>query len=246
MLNIPATLRFNIQAFGWAKGLRLPVLIYGKIKIKSIGNIRLHCKVRRRLIVIGANYETVVAPYTMFCNTGSVEVYGRVYINYGTTFINQGTVVFRGSNLIGNKSDVYIHQLLDIGYNCSFGFETHISDTDHHFVVDVNTHRVTRNTLPIIIGNFNWYGSCCFIKKGTITPDYLIVASPYSMLSKDYSSLPPYTVLAGCPAKPLKQGIQRIYNFAEERKIIDYFQQNPEAVFYQYAADVDLDETCKL
>lgn len=246
MINILATLRFNIKAFGLAKGLRLPVYIYGSIKMKSIGTIRILCPIRRHLIAIGTNYDTVAAPYTVFNNTGIVEVHGKVYLNYGCVFVNRGEVVLRGNDLIGNQTTIDIFQRLDMGRNVSIGYETHISDDDHHFVVDVNTRRVHRASAPVTIGNFNWFGSNTYIKKGTITPDYLIVASPYSMLSKDYSSLPPHTVLAGCPARPVKQGIRRIYNFDEEARIANYFRQHPEETFYKTDEQADLDEICSL
>ncbi len=245
MINILSTLRFNIKAFGLAKGLRLPVFILGKIKMKSVGNIVVKCPLRPGLITIGVNHDTVAAPCTVFHNTGTVEVYGRVYLSFGSVFLNSGTVVFRGSNLIGKQCTFDIHQRLEIGHNVSIGYECHITDSDDHYVIDVNTHQVHRNAAPVIIGNFNWFGSNCFIKKGTITPDYLIVASPFSMLSKDYSSLPPHTVVAGCPARPVKQGIRRIYNSREERTIAEFFRHHPEEDCYQLDKDLDLDEFCR-
>ena len=245
MINILATLRFNIRAFGLAKGLRLPVYIYGKIKAESIGDIHIHCPLRRKLLVIGRNYETVAAPYTVFHNTGTVEIHGKVYINYGTSFVNSGVVIFRGNNLFGNQSNISIHERLDIGHDTFLAYESHVVDTDHHYVVDVNTRRVYHHSAPITLGNFNWFGSNTFIKKGTVTPDYLIVASPCSMLSKDYSALPPYTVLAGCPAKPVKQGIRRIYSFKQEAVIDEFFRRNPDAKYFQISEDADLDEICR-
>ena len=246
MINIIATLRFNIKAFGLARGLRLPVFIYGHIKMASIGTIQIHCPIKRNLITIGTNHDTVAAPYTVFCNKGIVEVHGKVYINYGTAFVNRGMVVFQGNNLFGNQCDIDIQQRLVLGSNTFFGYKSQVTDTDHHFVVDVTKRRVYRHTVPITIGNFNWFGSNSFIKKGTITPDYLIVASPCSMLSKDYSALPPYTVLAGCPARPVKEGIRRIYNFQNEAAINAFFTQHPDEKFYQLADDANLDKFCKL
>lgn len=246
MINIIDTLRFNIKAFGFFKGLRLPVYIYGKIKIKKIGDFRILCPIKRRLFVIGTNHDTVAAPYTVFYNTGTIEVHGKVYLNYGSVFVNRGEVIFRGNNLIGNQSDINIRQRLDVGYNTFLGFESHVADNDHHYVVDVNTYRVYNNCAPITLGGFNWVGGNCFIKKGTVTPDYLIVASPCSMLSKDYSSLPPYTVVAGCPARPVKQGIRRIYNYHEETKVRDFFLQHPDEKFYQIDEQADLDDLCKV
>ena len=246
MMNLFATLLFNIRAFGLRRGLRLPVFIYGKIKMRNIGTIRILCPLRHHLITIGTNHQIVTAPYTVFNNTGTVEIHGRVLINFGCVFTNKGTVVFRGNNIVGDRSDISIRQRLDVGYNTIFGFENHIADHDSHYLVDVNTHRVLPNSAPITLGRFNWFGGNCFIKKGTTTPDYLTVASPCSMLSKDYTALPPHSVLAGCPARLVKQGIRRICHYPTEDKIRDYFHQHPDAEYYQVDVNADLDEVCKL
>jgi acetyltransferase-like isoleucine patch superfamily enzyme len=246
MINIIASLRFSIKAFGPRKGLKLPIIVYGPIKMKTIGTINVHCPMRRGLIVIGSNNDTVSAPYTLFCNTGKIEIYGPLYLNFGSVLVNEGIVIFRGNNIVGNQTNINIRQRLDVGYNTIFGFENHIADHDYHFMVDVNTRQVHRNSSSITIGRFNWFGSNCFIKKGTVTPDYLTVASPCSMLAKDYSTLPAHSVLAGCPAHLVKQGIRRICNYPTENLIKNYFKQNPDAKSYQIDPNADLDDVCKL
>lgn len=62
-------------------------------------------------------------------------------------------------------------------------------------------------------------------KKGTKTPDYLIVASANALLTKDYTSLPPYSVIGGSPAKLLKSGVRRIYNSNMEQKINQFLKK---------------------
>lgn len=243
--NLLATLLFNIKAFGLTKGLQFPVYVYGHIKMNSIGNIVIKCPITRGLIKIGVNHETVAAPYTIFENKGTVEIYGRLLIGYGSVFNNSGTVILRGNNLLSNKVELDIRTRLDVGENTFVGFESHIYDSDFHNVVDVSTHRVYRNCAPIVLGKFNWFGGNTFIKKGTVTPNYLIVASPNSLLAKDYSTLPPYTVLAGCPAKPVKQGIRRIYNYTLDSEISNYFIQHPEEKYYQVDEQADLDDICR-
>lgn len=246
MINILATLRFNIKAFGLIKGLRLPVYIYGPIKLRHIGKIDIKCPIRRGLWVIGLNYRTVVAPFTMFDNQGTIEVNGPVFINFGSMLSNHGTIVFEGNDLIGNKTEINIYERLEVGCNTSIGFDSHIMDSDMHYMVDVESHRVYPNTAPIRIGCYNWFGSNCFIKKGVVTPDYLTVASPNALLTKDYSSLPPHTVLAGAPAKPISQGIRRIYNFYNEKLIRNFFKENRNVPFYQVDASIELDKFCSL
>ena len=244
MINLFATLRFNIRAFGLRQGLKFPVYIYGNFKLKNIGKINIKCPVSRRMIVIGSNYDMIDTSSTVFNNHGTLDIYGKVFINYGTYISNQGVIVFHGNNIIGNTAEIRISSRLEIGYNTFIGFESRIMDSNMHYVVDVETRQVHRNCSPIILGNYNWLGSNSYIKRGTVTPDYLIVASPNALLSKDYSNIPPYTVMAGCHARPVKQGIRRIYNFHLEKIINKYFEQHPDATFYQIDETADLDSLC--
>lgn len=46
--------------------------------------------------------------------------------------------------------------------------------------------------------------------KGTQTPDYCITASN-SICNKDYTNLPSYSLIAGSPAKFIKQGVRRLF-----------------------------------
>lgn len=246
MMNILAMLWLNIKAFGLIKGLRLPVYIYGSIRLRHIGTIEIKCPIRRGMCVIGSNHRMVVAPFTVFDNQGIIEIHGPVFLNFGTMLSNHGTIVFGENVLIGNKSEIRVYQRLEVGGNTSIGFDSHITDSDMHYVVGVETRRVYSNVVPIRIGRYNWLGSNCFIKKGVVTPDYLIAASPNTLLTKDYSNFPPYTVLAGAPAKPVAQGIRRIYNFDNERRIRRFFMENPGASFYQVDKWIELDDFCTL
>lgn len=214
--------------------------------MSSIGNINIKCPIRRRLVIIGVNHKSVPTSCTSFYNKGVIDIYGPVFINFGCSIVNHGHIVFRGNNLIGKQTKIDIQNSLEIGHDTSIGFETHIIDTDFHYTISVKDHRVKKNTKPIRIGNFNWIGSNCYLKRGTVTPDYLIAASPNTLLTKDYSYLPPYSVLAGAPAKTLKTGIRRIYNPSLQTEIQDFFQQNPDAEFFQIDMNAKLDELCKL
>ena len=131
-----------------------------------------------------------------------------------------------------------------MGSNSRLGFHGFIMDSDDHFTVDINTRKVYRNCKPIKIGAFNWFGNTTIIKKGVVTPDYLIVASTNALLTKDYSSLPPYSVLGGMPAKVIKSGIRRVFNLDNESDIIKFFKSNPEAMSYDVDPEINLDEFC--
>ena len=84
-------------------------------------------------------------------------------------------------------------------------------DTDFHYMIDIDKHRIGRRSAPIVIGNNVWIGNRATIKKGVKIPDNTIVAASYTVLTKDYTQVPPYSILGGCPAKVLTSGYSRIW-----------------------------------
>lgn len=245
-LRIIDTILFNIRAFGFRQGLKLPVYIYGKVKFYQIGKIEIHCPLKRAIVIIGMNAHDTSAPYSIFNNQGTIEVHGRVYLHHGSRLTNKGRIVFGANNIFSHNTEFDIKERIEFGHDVSVGYQSVFTDSDVHYSVDVSTRRVYRNTKAIRIGNYNWFGSHTYVKKGTVTPDYTMVASPNALLSKDYSNLPPYTVLGGCPARPIKQGLRRVYKFRSENAIRDFFADNPHAEYYSIVDDMDLDDFCKL
>jgi hypothetical protein len=80
-----------------------------------------------------------------------------------------------------------------------------------------------------VIGEQNWNGSYCMIKKGTKTPKGIIIAGPYSMTNKDYTAIiHEYSLIAGAPAKLLAQDIRRVNNIESEALLNKYFRENTE------------------
>ena len=88
-------------------------------------------------------------------------------------------------------------------------------------------------------------GNTTFIKKGVKTPDYFIVASPNALLTKDYTSMPPYSVVGGSPVKLLKSGIRRIYNGEIEAKLNKHFKATLDNTVIWDVETKDLDIFCK-
>ena len=241
--NLFRTLLFNIKAFGLLKGLKLPVYVYSKVMIYHIGRIEFKCPVSRGLITIGMNKRDEALCHTIWDNNGTIEVSGRLFINFGVKIVNQGVITFGGDNAIGSACTITIEDRLDIGHDTSFGRRTDIMDSDSHFLIDVESRTIQRNSKPIRIGNYNWFGSNTFVKKGTVTPDYLLVASPNALLCKDYSEVAPYTIMAGSPARPIASGKRRLYNFSNERKVRNFFA-NKQDNTYIVPPGEDLDAYC--
>lgn len=240
-----ASYKFNIKAFGWRTGLKLPVLIHGPIKVYSVGDIVLKCPIQKGLLTIGLNQCDVPYSHTIFNNQGCIEIHGKTFINFGSKIKNRGNVVFGGNNIIGHGVSFDISNRFEIGKNSTIGFMSVVTDTNVHYVVDVPSRSIGRSTSPIKIGAYNFIGSYTHIKKGTVTPDYTIVSSPNAMLGKNYSSIEPYSILAGSPAKVLRSGLRRVYSWKTEHMLNAFFANNPQSSIYKIDEIMNLDDFCK-
>lgn len=212
----------NFRLFG-VKGIFVqPIEIYCNTKIYSIGKINIHCPLSKGILTIG-KLDIKSQGCTKFANYGVIDVHGPSKIEGCCNFINKGVVIFRGNNRISDGCLINIRKSLEIGECTDIGFQSVVMDTDDHFTFDINSETIENVSKGIILGRNNFIGCRTTIKKGTVTPDYLVVASANTLLSKDYSSLPPYSVLGGIPAKLLKSGICRIFNRKYEVKLFELF-----------------------
>ena len=143
---------------------------------------------------------------------------GELYIN-GITEIGIGTYLYigeKGKVILGNKvrigaySKLYCEKEIIIGDEVGISWESQIFDTNFHFMENMENKQIFERDTPIKIGSYNWFGNRVNIMKGTQTPDHCIIASN-SLCNKDYTSLPPYSLIAGAPAKFIKQGIRRLF-----------------------------------
>ncbi len=103
-----------------------------------------------------------------------------------------------------------------------------VIDSEFHFVLNTQTGVVGTTRYPIKIGKYNWIGNSSVIKKGTVTPDYTIVSNG-SMLTKDYTDVPKYSILVGVPAKLKGSGFRRIYNDQKNQELNAYFMEHTDS-----------------
>ena len=245
-INRLASYVFNIKAFGWHTGVKLPVIIYGPFKCYSIGKIEIKCPIKRGVVVIGTNQCDVPYSHSIINNEGVIEILGKTYLNFGVKIKNTGRIVFGGNNIISHGVSIDIKEKFELGANSVIGFMSVVTDNNGHYTIDVPSRKIYRKSSPIKIGSYNWFGSYTHIKKGAITPDYTIVSSPNAMIGKDYSSIEPYSILAGCPAKVLRTGLRRVYNWKNEKQIDRFFVENSERDVFDVGENINLDDFCKL
>lgn len=151
------------------------------------------------------------------------------YPNSGISWYNKGTVVFKGQVCIGANSSITVlrkesyvefgHQFINsttVRINCDYriifknkvriGWDVSIMDSSMHRLKDMNNKFLNRGYGEVVIGSNTWIASQCLISKGVQLPPFTI-AGARSMINSHINGIPSYCLIAGIPAKLIKQGI---------------------------------------
>lgn len=225
-LCLRKTLWMNFKCLKFSTAKAFPIWVYRHTKLNSLGSIVIDCdKIESGMIKIGS-FGNAGRLSTIIENHGCITFKGSTSIFRGCYIHNTGNITFDGQNRLSESCTLKITEYLHMGKMSRFGSETYAIDTDFHFAIDVNTGNIKRNSKGISIGEYNWFGTKSFIKKGTKTGFGFVIAAPNTVLTKDYSTLENYTILGGNPAKPIGQGLLRIFNTSEEQQLLSYFKSH--------------------
>ncbi|WP_295797902.1 acyltransferase [uncultured Microbulbifer sp.] len=106
-----------------------------------------------------------------------------------------------------------------IGDACMFAANVYISDSDWHGIY--NRARPFRCTAPISIGNNVWIGDSAIVCKGVTIGENSVIGAG-SVVTRD---VPANTVVAGNPARPIKEINPRRRMITREALFADSFRQ---------------------
>lgn len=155
----------------------------------------------------------------------------------------EGCIELQDHVYIGDNNTIISKKKITIGYATRVGNSTTFMDTDFHYIVNTMTGDVKSSYGEIFIGENNWIGGNCIIKKGAHTPKGTILAGPYSMISKDYrGKINEYSIIGGSPAKLLIENMRRINNDKYQKILSDHFKKTNDV--YCFGADKNFDEIC--
>ena len=119
-------------------------------------------------------------------------------INRAKIFVDKGASLKVGSNSRINGVHISVSHEVVIGQNVRMAPYTVIMDSDYH---DVNNHFAEGAKLPIVIHDNVWLALRSTVLKGVTIGQGAVVAAG-AVVTKD---VPPYTVVAGVPAKVIKK-----------------------------------------
>ncbi|MFA6830848.1 MAG: acyltransferase [Bacteroidaceae bacterium] len=235
------TIYFNYRSLPGNQAKLFPIYIYSDVEIiSSSGRISLECDtIQQGMIRWGWFYSFRSQGVSRINNQGLIKIYdgGGRFLRGSEITVRKGACLSIGRNFfVGENTSIYCWHEITLGKFVRLTYQSQIFDTDFHYSVNSTTGEVKQYYASIRIGDYNWIGNRATIKKGTITPDHLTVAAPNSMLGKDYSSLPPYSIIGGSPAKLLKTGYSRIWNNEMQRiaEIEEWYKQNPEGKTFSF------------
>lgn len=236
-VNWCKTIHINLLAFKLKVAIQLPIICYGKIKIFSIkGKINICGEIKHGQIQIGKDIDNMpisALPVRLRIN-GILNFNGPCIISGGANISIEKDGCIRIGSFTRICSGVYLKAVdsIQIGDFTWITAESIVMDSDIHFVKNINTGIIKKNTAPIIIGKYCWIVMRSIISKGTVLPDYTILARN-SYANKDYSHYGKIGLfLAGSPAREIISPIQYIPYLAKEQLINEYFKHNPQSNQY--------------
>ena len=246
-LNLFSTLYVNFSQFRFKEAIKTPVLIYGKCKIVSLkGKISFEMPCKKGLLVIGRTDPVRSLDCVSVLNIkGTLKLKGKVEIRRGIhAQIDKDAELALGENaFLGDCITLICKKNISIGKNSCIGNNCTLMDTDFHYMVNLKSKSVHNATLPIEIGDNCWIAGYNVVKKGAKLPEGTIVAGPYSMVGKDYSTIiEHYSIIGGCPAKLIREGYRRIFNNKVQKMLHEHFSSSEDS--FVFSDDVNLDLIC--
>ena len=223
--NILQTLRINFQMLPWRQALRLPIFVHGRFKLRGTrGRIVLPDKVSTGMIIIGKrDYSVATAiPQSIWTINGTLTFAGRMKFAHGSYLLvaDGAELSFgTGGTYCGTNFKVMCFEKITIGHNVRMAWDVQIMDSSFHYIQLVEKdNAIPPLTKPVLLAGNIWIGNRTTIAKGAQVPQEVVIASN-SLVNKDFSSIKPYSLLAGAPATLKATGIRRIWDEEQQRAL---------------------------
>lgn len=220
-ISIFKTLYLNFRCLPLKQACKIPILVgYGTILRNLNGKIVIKSdKIRLGMIQFGINqiFNSCNSYKTIIENNGLLVFNGIATFQSGIVLktFKTGKIEFGLKFSLGRFSQIISKSNVRFGSYCRCSWNVYISDTDFHYVKNIDTGEVKNNTKRIIIGNNCWIANNVSISKGSIIPDNNIIASN-SYVNKVFCES--NTLLAGIPTSIKGRNYIRVFDAMEEFK----------------------------
>ena len=234
-LNLVVTLYFNFKVLPFRQAIKLPFHLYGKIYIHSLrGQVCINSPhITSGMIKIGYRwwdlFPVSLLPTQIWID-GKIIFGYNVIVSGGVGLFVQhkdATLLIGNKCLLGGGTLLKSLDVLEIGDYTRITGNCTIMNSNMHYVKNIDNGIVKKPWGKIVIGKYCWINGGTVVTKGTVIPDYSIVARN-SFLNKDYSTFGESNLfIVGSPAKVTSARVERIFIRANEREYDKYFRENP-------------------
>lgn len=236
-VNWYRTLNLNLKNFDIAVAIKLPIICYGKLKILSLkGKINIYSSIKTGIVQIGKdidNMPTSALPIKLKID-GILNFLGPCILSGGVNLAVDKDAMIEIGKFTRICSGVYLKatESIKVGDFTWITAESIVMDSDIHYVKNVESGIIRKNSAPITIGNNCWILMRSIISKGTFLPDYTILARN-SYANKDYTTVGETGLfLAGSPARVIVASLQYIPSFEKEGMLNEFFKSNSDTDHY--------------
>ena len=200
--NWVATCRLNYNAGGWSFVVRMPIRVYGKLKLTLKGKVVLPTDAMRNTVIINADFED----YTASSGKAEVRILGTWkiggFLRIGPDScisVHDGASLTFGNNIyIARDVRILCCNHIEIGSNVLVGCKC-ITDSTHHPIIKDEVEQPMLG--EVVVGDDVYLSYDSLLLKGTVIPPGSIVGSS-SVCTSDYSkSGAEKLLICGCPAK---------------------------------------------
>lgn len=230
------TLIVNFRLLPFKQAIHLPIVVSRATIIENLsGNVVLK-NVGFGQIKIGTFHTDL---FSWNGNKSILNIKGRFFvggfIQFGvgcSIIVDENSELHIGNNAcIGANTKIICRNRIVVGDNFRTAWDVQLFDTNFHYIKNIEDGSVSRREKEVIIGNNNWFGNRCTVMPGTKTNDFFIAASN-SLCNKDYTeSVPKYSLVAGQPARLIKQNVVRVLD-REEKEIKQMFENVSDNVIH--------------
>lgn len=169
--NFLKILLINFRFLPFRQAIKLPIDVYGKLRILSYkGSIRIESdNVRPGMIKLGSQGRDMFPTDAVIMDVrGTLVFKGPFYIGCGSTLrVEEGaTLTIGAKSRIGACSLVFCESGITLGDNVGTSWKCQIMDTDRHEMRDTVSGKIYPSRAPIAIGSNVWIGNNVLINKG--------------------------------------------------------------------------------